>query len=209
MIDLLKKYEWGISIINFLKKIRSVFRQVLGYENVLWAKVVMNQVVENWLNELNLKELNVLEVSGEYWSKLETKKYTSVQYPAFDLCTDSLDEKFDLIITDQVFEHLLWPYRAGKNVYEMLPPDGYFLVTVPFLVQIHGAPVDCTRWSEIGLKYFLAECGFQIDKIRTGSWGNRKCIKSNYLKWRYFYRVFHSLKNEPEFPMVVWALAKK
>ena len=64
-------------------------------------------------------------------------------------------ESFDLIIAEQVFEHLKWPYRAAKNVYRMLRPGGSFLITTPFLVRCHEMPDDCTRWTDTELKNFL------------------------------------------------------
>jgi hypothetical protein len=38
----------------------------------------------------------------------------------------------DIIIAEQVFEHLLWPYRAVRNVFQMLTPNGALLVTTHF-----------------------------------------------------------------------------
>jgi hypothetical protein len=114
-----------------------------------------------------------------------------------------------LIIAEQVFEHLLWPYRAGKNVHRMLNQGGYFLITTPFLVRIHSGPTDCSRWTETGIRYFLAECGFSLERIQTGSWGNRACVRANFSQWSRYRRLVHSLRNEPSFPVVVWALAQK
>lgn len=47
-------------------------------------------------------------------------EYISTTYPDFDICEGALPDTFDLVIAEQVFEHLLWPYRAGKDVYDML-----------------------------------------------------------------------------------------
>lgn len=158
---------------------------------------------------LSPQELRALEISGNYFQKANFKVYKAVHYPEYDICTSSLPEAFDLIIAEQVFEHLLWPYRAGKNVYEMLEPAGHFLISTPFLVRIHNYPTDCTRWTETGLKYFLAECGFPIERIRTFSWGNRTCIQANFTEWARYRRRIHPLSNEPNFPYHVWALAQK
>ena len=49
------------------------------------------------------------------------------------------------------------------------------------LVEIlHGYPIDCSRWTELGLKHFLAECGFPIEDFKTGSWGNRASVKASF-----------------------------
>ena len=161
------------------------------------------------LKKLNPTELDILKISaGKYWKQIGFKSYTEANYPDFDICQDTLDRKFDLIIADQVFEHLLWPYRAAKNVCAMLKPEGYFLITVPFLIKIHNIPHDCTRWTETGIKYFLNESGFPLKNIITGSWGNRACVKENFKEWARC-GWFRSLKNEPDFPVSVWAFAKK
>jgi hypothetical protein len=98
---------------------------------------------------------------------------------------------------------------VGRHVRQMLKPGGHLLVTTPFLIRIHDQPVDCTRWTELGLKHLLAECGFAIDDIRTGSWGNRACVTANFTEWPSYEPPLHSLDNEPNFPMVVWAPAQR
>lgn len=90
----------------------------------------------------------------------------------------------------------------------MLKPGGYFLVTTPFLIKVHPVPHDCTRWTETGIKYFLHEGGFPMEDTVTGSWGNRACVKANFKRWARR-GWFGSLKNEPDFPVSVWALARK
>ena len=55
-----------------------------------------------------------------------------MNFPEFDICSDSINKKFDLIIADNVWEHLKYPYRASKNVQKMLKPNGIFLIIVPF-----------------------------------------------------------------------------
>jgi hypothetical protein len=42
----------------------------------------------------------------------------------------------------------------------------------------------------------------------SGSWGNRKCVVANFHEWMPYNSKKHSLENEPEFPVVVWVLAK-
>jgi len=180
-------------------------------KDVQWARVVMNHETRDIIRSLSPGNLETLEISegSSIWRKMPFRCYKSVNYPDFDICESSLEETFDLIIAEQVFEHLLWPYRAGKNVYKMLNPDGHFLVTTPFLIRVHNDPTDCSRWTETGIKYFLAECGFSKARIRTGSWGNRACVRANFFHWKRYQPWFHSLKNEPAFPVVIWALAQK
>jgi SAM-dependent methyltransferase len=194
------------------RRFRSVIKSLitLGANEEQWSRIVMNRETREMINSLQPSTLEVLEISGKRWGEWATfKDHKSVYYPEFDISETTLEETFDLIIAEQVFEHLLWPYRAGKNVHKMLNSGGHFLVTTPFLIRIHNHPVDCSRWTETGIKYFLAECGFDLERIRTGSWGNRACVRANFSRWWEYRRLFHSLRNEPEFPVVVWALAQK
>jgi len=182
---------------------------VVGYEHLHWTRPVMYRECAKLLQPLRPETLDTLEISaGAFWRTLGFKSFTEANYPEFDICRDVLDQRFDLIIADQVFEHLLWPIRALRNVREMLRPGGHFLVTTPFLIKVHAIPHDCTRWTETGWKHFLAECGFEMDSVQTGSWGNRSCVRANFTKWARR-GWFGSLRNEPEFPVVVWALARR
>jgi|SRR5215470_12825131 len=188
-----------------IKKILDAVHYDYGH----WARTVMYRECFRLVRELDPSQLDVLEISASrVWKPLGFKSYAEANYPEFDVCSMTLPERFDLIIADQVFEHLLWPYRAGRNVHSMLRAGGHFLVTTPFLIKVHEVPVDCSRWTELGMKHFLAECGFPLDRIRTGSWGNRACVKANFRRWARR-GWFKSLANEPEFPVSVWALALK
>ena len=178
-------------------------------EKINWSRVVMVEATQTLVKALPYSEFRALEISGTHWEDFGFMSYESANFPMFDVCKGSLPRTFNIILADQVLEHVLWPYRAGKNIYEMLEPGGYFLVTTPFLVKIHNDPTDCTRWTEVGLKYFLAECGFPLDGTKTGSWGNRECVIENFSRWIPYRPGVHSLKNDTDFPYHVWALARK
>lgn len=190
---------------------QQIYKIFAGDPNLSWSRVVMIQEMRKLVEELTPEHLNALEISGRQWNRTSFKSYSAISYPEYDVCEGPYPGHYDLVIADQVFEHLLWPYRAGKNVYEMLVPGGYFLMSTPFLVRVHNRPTDCTRWTEVGLKYFLAECGFPLDTTRTGSWGNRACVRADLKPsgWTRFRPRRHSLVNEPVFPYHVWALAQK
>lgn len=188
---------------------RKALDMLTGATWTKWSRVIMAEEERKWLRELEPSRFDALEISGTAWSDFGFKSYKTTHYPDYDVCEGALsDQTFDLVIADQVFEHLLWPYRAGRNIYKMVRPGGYVLLSVPFLVRIHDK-VDCTRWTETGLKHFLAECGFPLDEVKTGSWGNRACVKANFNDWARYRKRIHSLRNEPRFPYVVWALARK
>jgi SAM-dependent methyltransferase len=182
-----------------------------GGPNDHWARIVMNRETERLVRSTNPELRSALEISGDSWMKrVNFRQYRSVDLQTLDICAAPLkDEKFDIVIAEQVFEHLLWPYRAVRHVHHMLNDGGVFLLTTPFLIKIHEYPVDCSRWTEIGIRHLLAEGGFDINLITTGSWGNRACIQANWAKWQIYRSWRHSLRNEVEYPIVVWAMARK
>lgn len=190
---------------------RKVADLITGAEWRKWSRVVMNHEMEALARGLRPESLSCLEVSGDRWETFGFKDYARTTYPEFDVCADTpAGAPYDIVIADQVFEHLLWPYRAARNVWSMLRPGGHFLVSTPFLVRIHDS-VDCTRWTQTGLKYFLAEAGFPLETTRTGAWGNRACVMANLrtMQWVRYRRHLHALTNEPLYPYVVWALAQR
>jgi len=209
---IIRLVEWIFDIPDDEWVVTGVKRKMrgwLGFREEQWLRVVMNQETRKLVSAIEPVPRNVLEISGQYWEKFGFSNYRKLFYPEFNICDGPLDEQFDLIIAEQVFEHLLWPYRAGKNVYTNLNSGGYFLVTTPFLVRVHEHPTDCSRWTQTGIRHFLAECGFSLDHISTGAWGNRSCITRNFPRWIHYHPWLHSLKNETLLPAVVWALAKK
>jgi hypothetical protein len=189
----------------------NLYQRLIGYKSggEHWCRVVMDDATGKLVKALKYDSFDTLEISGNKWKDLGFRKYTSVFFPGFDVCKERLPQQYDLIIAEQVFEHLVWPYKAGQNVYAMLKDGGYFLISVPFLIRIHNDPVDCSRWSTTGLKHFLEECGFDPDLVEVDSWGNRDCVVANFNEWMPYNPKRHSLENEKDFPLVVWALAKK
>lgn len=192
------------------EKLRDALAGV-GFDATHWVRVVSYRETRAWLEEQDITRWDALEIApGHYWGKLPFKSYRTVTFPEFDVCRDVLSDKFDLVIADQVFEHVHTPWKAARNVKAMLRADGQFLCIVPFLLKVHGYPEDCTRWTETGLRWLLQDAGFDGAKIRTGSWGNRACAQANFRHgWRMFGFGFgRSLKNDPNLPVMTWALAR-
>ncbi|HEY1615420.1 MAG TPA: methyltransferase domain-containing protein [Rhizomicrobium sp.] len=178
---------------------------------VHWARAVMDARTDGLVSRLDVENMDALEISGDHWARnFRWKSFETVHYPEIDICAaPAFDRLFDIIFAEQVFEHLLYPYRAARNVHRMLRPGGYFLLTTPFLIKVHDTPNDCCRWTAQGLSYFLEECGFPRSRMTVDSWGNRACIQANFTSWVEFDPHLHALENEPDFPIVVWALARK
>ena len=62
------------------------------------------------IGELDVEHSSALEISGLKWKDRGFASYTTVGFPGYDVCSNVLEEKFDVIIAEQVFEHVLWLY---------------------------------------------------------------------------------------------------
>lgn len=177
-----------------------------------WCRVVMNQEIERFIRTLDCSKIDALEISGTgSQGRYNFLSYQTVGYPNFDICEKPLSEnQFDLVIAEQVLEHVVRPDRATANVFRMLRSGGVFVVSTPFLLKIHEHPLDLYRWTERGMKQLLEGAGFEV--LKTASWGNRRCLVADMtpgLAWTKYNPRKHSLENEPQFPIVIWAFAQK
>ena len=118
--------------------------------------------------------------------------------------------KFDLILANQVWEHVDRPHAATRHFWKMLRPGGWFRLAVPFFIPYHAVPVDCSRWSARGLKNLLTEAGFPEHRISAAQWGNRAAAQRNLeTPWPPDYREGDDLNDDPAFPLVAWAMAQR
>ncbi|MBH10223.1 MAG: methyltransferase type 12 [Candidatus Marinimicrobia bacterium] len=176
-----------------------------------WVRVISDEEIEKFINSLDYASYSILEISGDRWkSNFSDGQYESKYFPKFDISNIvNYRKNYDLIILEHVLEHISNPSLAINNIYKLLNPDGFLIVATPFLVKIHRSPKDYMRWTEEGLKYFIAENGFDFNNVTTGQWGNKPAIIANLNKWVKYNPLIHSLKNDDQFPAVVWAFAKK
>jgi 2-polyprenyl-3-methyl-5-hydroxy-6-metoxy-1,4-benzoquinol methylase len=101
-----------------------------GYNH--WIRVIMDQETARLVGGLDFKHAAALDISGTKWKDFGFARFRSVSDSEYDVCAGVLGEKFDVIIAEQVFEHVLWPYCAVRNVFQMLNPNGAFLITTHF-----------------------------------------------------------------------------
>ena len=180
-------------------------------------RIIMQKTTRRWFRRLDLSQMDAAEISGKHGRRYNFKSYKVLRYPRHDICLGPVRNRagdalqFDMILANQVWEHLDRPYAATRHVLEMLRPGGYFWMAVPFFIPYHGAPVDCSRWSARGLKNLLIEAGFKERHIRAEQWGNRHAAMRNFeLPWPPIHDPEKDdLENDPDFPMCSWALARK
>ncbi len=109
----LTQEDWDRVKLRFRKFLRSI-----GYDPTHWIRVVQLQDWMGYLDKLSVERLDVLEISPGFesdWQKIGFRSYKAVHFPEFDVTRDVLPQKFDVIIADQVFEHVRDPYMAAPQ----------------------------------------------------------------------------------------------
>jgi SAM-dependent methyltransferase len=178
-----------------------------------WQRVPLIESVDRHIASLGPERLSAAEISGADHAGKPWKRFESLDYPQFDLCAD-LDERlhgsFDVVLCEQVIEHVPDPAVAASNLRELVRPGGHVIVSTPFLIRVHELPEwgleDYWRFTPRGLRTLLERAGLEVDGV--GSWGNRSVIAGNLYHWP-AYRRWHSLRNEPDLPVQVWAFARR
>jgi 2-polyprenyl-3-methyl-5-hydroxy-6-metoxy-1,4-benzoquinol methylase len=169
---------------------------------------VMNRAADDFFSTLPPETHDAVEVSGRLRADLPWRSYARLEYPEFDLSDGSKapGPAYDVVICEQVLEHVPDPVVAADNLRLLCRGGGRLYVSTPFMVKIHGAPGDYWRFTPDGLRVLLERAGFAVESIE--SWGNRACVRGNLGRWLP-YRRWHSLRNEPDFPLMVWAVARR
>jgi SAM-dependent methyltransferase len=177
-----------------------------------WQRIVMNDAIGAQITSLGPERLRAAEISGDTHAARNWKDYTSLSYPAFDICAPIENPaSFDVVICEQVLEHVPDPCLAARNLRELCVPGGHVIVSTPFLIRVHEMALihdmrDYWRFTPRGLQTLLERADLVVDKV--DSWGNRDCVVGNFDAWPGF-RWWQSLRNEPDLPVQVWAFAHR
>ena len=71
----------------------------------------------------------------------------------------------DLVLCNQVLEHVEDPARAVAEAYRVLRPAGLFLGSVPHISPVHLEPTDFRRYTDLGLRQLLTEASFEVAAV--------------------------------------------
>ncbi|MEO0119271.1 MAG: methyltransferase domain-containing protein [candidate division WOR-3 bacterium] len=75
------------------------------------------------------------------------------------------DNEIDHVICLNVLEHVFRFQNVFPEVFRVLKKGGNFILTVPFMYQIHNSPDDFFRYTKSSLSRLLKDNGFKIIKI--------------------------------------------
>lgn len=123
------------------------------------------------------------------------------------------DASFDVVMSDQVLEHIADPFRCASEARRVLRPGGLQIHTTCFVNPIHDAPGDNYRFTPDGLRLVFA----REQEILAGGWGN-PLVPLLWLFPRLAFRpVPHSARNplswlatwnRERWPIVTWYVGR-
>ena len=91
----------------------------------------------------------------------------------------------DTVISFSVMEHLNEPQTMLNEAFRILTPNGYIVLQVPFMWQVHEAPYDFFRFTRYGLEYLFTKAGFtDIEVEATSGFWTMWLLKINYQSTR-------------------------
>lgn len=70
------------------------------------------------------------------------------------------DTSVDVVLFNQVLEHVADPDASMREIYRVLNPYGLLLGSVPHVSPVHLEPYDFRRYTDLGLQQLLSRHGF-------------------------------------------------
>ena len=93
-----------------------------------------------------------------------------VQHPGFAENIPLTDEFADVVLCNQVLEHVVDPEQSVREMHRILRHGGWIIGSVPHVSPIHLEPYDFRRYTRYGLKQILVKAGFEDVRVE-GSGG--------------------------------------
>jgi len=73
--------------------------------------------------------------------------------------------RYDTVLCSEVLEHLPRPELAVAEFFRVMRPEGYLVLSVPFLSRLHEEPRDYFRFTAYGLRELLERQGFIVEEV--------------------------------------------
>jgi len=101
------------------------------------------------------------------------------------------DNYFDLIYSQQVFEHVRYPDALFQEVVRVLKPGHYFTGSVSYLEPYHSFSIY--NFTPYGLMVSLKDAGFEIKELRPGIDGPTLILRQMLNAPEKLERLYHKL----------------
>ena len=148
-----------------------------------------------------LKKNNILgiEPSKILFKQLKNNKYFLIKNAFIENLKEK--KKFDFIIMDNVFEHLDYPNKDLKKIYDLLSNNGYLYISIPNIMKTNfhlTDPLNHTcNYNEYTIRKIFTDNNFLIKKINSQSkWLNFLAQKKIIKKKKSSTKLFDGVKNK-------------
>ena len=98
---------------------------LVGYNDEKWVRVVRRAEWHGFLAAEARHNPEILEISPELdspWRAYATGSYRGIDFPDFDITRERLDQRFDVVIAEEVFEHLAALTAQLLAGFHLVPP---------------------------------------------------------------------------------------
>lgn len=131
--------------------------------------------LEDWLAELDVKADIVVDIGGAQMpvkgrtKSWQVKDYKILDLPEWDLEQSWQNRKYpyaDIVFCLEVFEYLIDPLQAMRNISRVLYQDGKAYVTFAFVYPLHQEiELDSLRYTENGIRRLAERAGLEVTNI--------------------------------------------
>ncbi len=175
-------------------------------------------LIDHYVEHLDLSG-QVLEIGGHRLASCLIEAFPEPRFAYHDLniapsdipntiiaditgCADEIeDDRFDLIFSSDVFEHIDRPWLAAEEIGRILKPGGVVVTHTLFSWRNHPCPIDYWRYSAECLEFLFSdletlEKGYDLSQRRNdqpGFWesGNDSVPVDALGGWREHWSVWH------------------
>ena len=97
---------------------------------------------------------------------LELEAGVNIDYVGSVLAIPCSDNEFDLVIAQEVLEHVKDPRKAVEEIFRVLKQGGHFYLQLPFIIGFHPCPNDYWRFTHEGIQELLEHSNFRVSELK-------------------------------------------
>jgi SAM-dependent methyltransferase len=152
-------------------------KQSMKKKNKLRLRYFMYQLIYESLLSIETNNKRIITFGGDSIIRHFFDNSTTFKsnYPEYDLINlSNVKEKYDVVIADQVLEHVKKPWLVAKELHSILNKNGIIIITTVFMYKKHNHPGDYFRFTTDGLEILFED---YFEKLNTGGYGNDSSIQ--------------------------------
>lgn len=107
--------------------------------------------------------LVTIHIGLDHPGSLHNKQNTDIFATAYE--TGVAAKSIDTVLCTVVLEHLEYPQEALNEIYRIMKPGGYLIISTPLFWHLHEEPRDFFRYTKYGLAHLLSSAGFELIEL--------------------------------------------